>query len=245
VATTVTPDSIHIISQDAPAEWVASLREIDPIRDNASYLAFVWRAVDQRWMLYNMVPLWNYRPEDEAMFLAEFTGPDPDTLPPGSTFVSRLQWSLWQTHKRIAEPFWVLQGSRGGHLVRYDREHVLAAKAEGLPMEPPAVGDLPYAPWDERSRTQILQHNLLTDSRDFLKGLKGKARKDAAMKEYRKRFVRWMAEQAEEPAEYFKRAFRTGEADDVKIVEKDWEKADEMATQHYIDYGSYHEVAPI
>lgn len=242
MSTSVIPDSMLIHTQEPPEEWVTSLRSVDPIRENASYLHLHWLGGwAQRWCLYQMVPLWTYSVADEAMLLEELTGPDPDTLPEASTFVSHLQWTLWQTHKRLAEPFWILQGTKGGHLVRYNREQALAAKAARLPQTPPDVGSLPYAPWDARSERQILRHNLLIADFDLLKGLKGKARKDAAMKRYREQFIAFMGEQAEEDSDHFVRAFKTGEADAVlPISDKDWDREDELASQSYVETGRYH-----
>ena len=244
-----------IRSWDAPSEWVASLREIDPIRDGLSYLHLEWRAFVhdepiQRWMLYEMVPL---EMVDEQV-ITELRGPDPDTIPESCPIVSHTQWALYQKTGRHARPCWVIQGANGGHPYAYTQDMRNAAKiAHGrnpnVPLEAPMAGSLPYAPFDARVRSQILRMNKLLAAgmnldtfRRLNTGLGAKSQHAEMQKRYRAELVKWIGEQAEEPTEHFKRAFKTGESESLPISDKDWEKADEIATNNYIEFGSYSDV---
>jgi hypothetical protein len=106
----------------APPEWVARLREIDPIRDAVSYLELVWYEPAERWMLYEMVPAYMSEtgPTVPLQILEELKGTDPELIPETAPLITRRQWLLYQQTGRWARPSWVIQGSKGGHLVSYD-----------------------------------------------------------------------------------------------------------------------------
>lgn len=237
---------ITYLTREVPAAWRAALREIDPIRDATSYLEFHWYVPAQRWVLYNMVPMHSYPPEDQTTFWAEVNGPDPKYLPEHETFLSSVQWQLWQTHKRIAEPFWVIQGSNGGHLVRYNSEHQMIAKAAGLPSQPPAPGDLPYAGWDARVERQLKRLNLLRQAEGdldvFMRQNTGeglRARKKDAAKAYRAEVAKWLADSQTEAMDHYIRAFKKDELPITGSSDApDWEREEEKAVANYIETGT-------
>lgn len=127
----------------------------------------------------------------------------------------------------------------------YEEEHRLAAKAAGLPPDPPDVGDLPYCPWDSRSERQILRLNALLAANNDLDEFRlrntgdgaKRARKEA-LREYRRQLVHWLNDSLEEPAEHFTKAFATGEADDLPIRDVDWVERQEKQEAAYIETGS-------
>ena len=63
-------------------------------------------------------------------------------------------WRLYRETGLIGTRWWVVQGSQGGHRFQLDRElDALEMKLRvlrGLPPDTPSVGQLPYAPFDQR-----------------------------------------------------------------------------------------------
>jgi hypothetical protein len=59
--------------------------------------------------------------------------------------ISRQQWSLYHETGQVGVPFWVVQGSNGGHLRHFTQVQSNLAKLEGGNPDPPAPGDLPFA----------------------------------------------------------------------------------------------------
>lgn len=239
-------DTLYYHAREVPADWRAALRELDPIRDATSYLDFVWHVPSQRWVLYNFVPMFAYPPEDQRTFWQEVNGPDPRTLEAGDTFLSHVQWQLWQTHKRIAEPYWVLQGRNGGHLVRYNSLQQNIAKASGLANHPPAPGDLPYAGWDHKAAHQIRTGNLLVqagmDLDRFMRDTSGdglRRKKADAAKAYRTQMAKWLADSQADAIDHYVRALKK---DEIPVTgdstAPDWERIEEKAVANYIETGS-------
>ena len=67
--------------------------------------------------------------------------------PPG---VNRRQWEFWQAGGGFLEPFWVIQGSKGGHPYQYSQAEQQLMEAQGLTAHLVRPGDLPYADPDLR-----------------------------------------------------------------------------------------------
>lgn len=238
--------SLYYHAREFPSHWRDSLREIDPIRESTSYLEPVWHVLSQRWVLYNMVPLLTYDEEDRKTFWQEVNGPDPETLEAGDTFLSGVQWRLWKTHQRIAEPYWILQGSNGGHLVRYNSEQKHIAKAAGLPSEPPKPGALPYCGWDHKAAHQIKRGNLLLQAGNNLarfmyenRGEGLRARKREAAKQYRASVAQWLGDAQAEAMDHYLRAMKKDELPISGSADApDWEREEERATANFIETGT-------
>jgi len=62
-----------------------------------------------------------------------------------------LTWTLYQQTGCYARPFWIVQGSQGGHKVAYTSLEERYCRAHGLPDSPPNLGALPYAEPDQRT----------------------------------------------------------------------------------------------
>jgi hypothetical protein len=237
-------DTMVIRDAVAPAEWTAALRTIDPIRASTSYLDFVWYGPGQRWVLYEFVPAFTVPPE----VLHELRSLDAPPVRYGvlnDRLISGLQWELFQSTGRFALPCWVLQGSKGGHLVTYDRMTARACQMAGLPTSPPGVGDLPACPFDNRVTRQILKMNKLHEARNDIDAFVRGNTKDALAKkeqqrmaQFRAEMLAWLQDQAEEPAEHFLRAMRTGEADVLPVSGTDWKQKEEQASETYVTTGA-------
>lgn len=241
--------------REAPREWVRRLREIDPIRDAVSYLELVWDANSERWWLFEMVPAYDVKtdsgrtePTVPLEILAELKGVDPSTIPETAPLISRRQWLLYGKTGRWARPCWVIQGTKGGHPYAFDAATVKLCQYLEWPTKPPESGMLPYAEFDERVVTQILRMSKLWAVRNDLDafrrdnmGAGGKASYNARLKEARALQMAHLEEQFDEAAEYFVSAYRKGEYDSVgaPVSETDWAKKDEIATNNYVDHGSF------
>jgi hypothetical protein len=249
--------------REPPAEWVRRLREISPISDQHSWLELLWHEDAERWMCYEMVPRWAI-PVD---LMAEFQGPDPDTIPTlkrfdprtnelvaevRETWITPRQWRLYQQYQCWARPCWVIQGTKGGHLYAYDEATKELCKAVQLPMEPPRAGlaeedetkRLPYAPFDERVVVQLIRLNKLTEMKGDLQAFRTRYTGDGFKRfrsEYKKKaraeYIRFLESQMEEAAEHFVDAYRTGELADAPVSDVDWEKADDELTAAFIETG--------
>jgi hypothetical protein len=237
------PDSIVFHDRPVPPEWEARLREVSPISDTLSWLALRWFAEAERWVLYECVP----NEFIERSMRSELEGAHPDTLPDWGRIVSAYQWDMYRKHRVHARPSWVIQGTKGGHKVAFSEPDQELCRAAGLPPHPPAPGDLPYAPFDERVVTQILRMSKLAQAKNSLSEFKKKYGSVAGQKrEYREalREARKLAlvhynEQFEEPTEHFVKALRVGELDDAPRTNIDWQKKDELSDEKFVETGRF------
>lgn len=152
-------DSWHGVSTVPPIGWETMLRAVSPITEKFSHLRFYWYRTKMRWVLYDCVPRILIKDHDlqgspitgkELISLLE--GPPPRDLMDSqrSSYVSDVQHEFYRQFRVYARPFWVLQGDRGGHQVKFSpwQQNVLLAKH--LPNEPPIIGSLPACPFDQR-----------------------------------------------------------------------------------------------
>lgn len=75
-------DLVFRYDRPLPPEWREELARVSPPSHEFSFLALLWspgipEAPEQRWMLYEMVPLRSYSPEWQQVLSEEFAGPDP------------------------------------------------------------------------------------------------------------------------------------------------------------------------
>jgi len=234
--------------KQAPTEWVRRLREIDPIRDQLSYLEFVWYAPAERWCLYEMVPAYEseFGPTVPLPILDELKGPDPDLIPETAPLITHRQWLLYQNTGRWARPSWVLQGTKGGHQIAFDHADKELLQRTGRKSEPPAVGELPYAPFDERAVQAILRmnkmHRVKNDLDEFRRvntGAGAKRQYREAMRAARAQQIAYLESQFEEASQDFAKAYSAGELENAPVSQTDWQKKDEEESRNYIETGSF------
>jgi hypothetical protein len=237
---TAVVETYHFTREPDPS-WVRALEEVSPRSDLHSWLRIVWYAPAQRWVLYEMVP----RAFVDPGLAMELNGPRPTyaQYQGGESMTTPLQWDLWRETGCHARPFWVLQGTKGGHKAAYSRDEARLAQMAGLPNEPPSVGDLPYAPFDGRTVKQIVRHNRLKAVRNNLSAFRkaqtaDERRREAAEaeKQFRVELVKWLADAVEEPTEHFLRAAKQGDFT-AKPTDTDWVKVDEESTARFIETG--------
>lgn len=238
-------DAIHYEHRDVPPEWEQRLREISPISETHSWLAFRWFAEAQRWMIYDCVPIRFV--VDNTLIDDLAHGADPNTPEGADVLVSVFQQQMFRKHRVHARPCWVIQGTKGGHHAAYDEAMREDHRRLGLPLEPPKPGDLPYAPFDERVVKHLLEMSKLVkfknDFGEFKKrygtveGQKREAKE--ALRQARERYVRWINSTFEDGDEYFTKAYRAGELDDAPRTETEYVKENETADQKYIETGRF------
>lgn len=234
--------------RSAPPEWEARLREVDPIRDKLSHLELVWDETSERWWLFEMVPAYlsEHGPTVPPEILKELKGEDPDTIPETAPLISRRQWLLYAKTGRWARPCWIIQGSRGGHYYAYDKPTTELCKFLRLPLTPPKSGQLPYAPFDERVVSKILDMSRFVRAQNDFDRFRSEYTGDGAKRTYqealrkvREQYIQFLDNEAEEDAEHFIDAHRKGEfvEKDVRTDATDWQKADEELNSSFIDTG--------
>lgn len=171
-------------TREVPRGWQASLDALFPRNNVFSWLMIRWWAGErwrvrhasgivqtrteavQRWVIYQMSLPGNI-PE---LVLPDLQGPHPRTRghwePRTEEWVSdcnvnRDQWEIYQETGCYAQPFWIIQGDRGGHKRRFTPVETRLLKANGLPGDAPAPGDLPYAELDNRVLSQLISYDRL------------------------------------------------------------------------------------
>ena len=153
--------------------WQAELAQISPRHEPLSYLSLRWEPGDDwepidRWIVWHILP--NPRTIKDT-HLRSVIQPELDGPHPRSTgrydkdegrwvhgpcrFIDRATWEVYRETGRYGRRWWVVQGSRGGHRHRLsETERTIWRTLTGTP-DTPAPGDLPYAPFDNRTLDQL------------------------------------------------------------------------------------------
>lgn len=153
--------------------WQGELDTITPPASGLSWLKLVWVAGDvwqpiNRWVVYQMIP---YHRANELV-KADLKGPSPRVrgrydrvlkrfIPDPNCNVDRLQWELFQQTGYYGRPYWIVQGSGGGHKRTFNRMESAISALNGGPKQPPAIGDLPFANPDRRTFDALAKHDLM------------------------------------------------------------------------------------
>lgn len=238
-------------------EWESALRAISPKSDTHSYLLFAWKEpLDEalgaapkekgRWCLYEAIPN-ALIATDRRM---ELESPPFWTLPQAerhgqAVTVSAYQWAMYHAHKVDVRPFWCLQGSEGGtpmHLAPIERRYL---RLMHKPEWPLAVGELPYAPWDDRVRKAVMERDRLVKLGGSVDRLRAtgsseamKAAAEAAEKEYRRTFWTVMSERLGETTELFAYCAKQEGADGVfRRQTREGSIVAKEARDHFIETG--------
>lgn len=146
-----------------PKDWQAKLDELyPPTDDRLCHMHLVWEPgyewrVVNRWFIYRSV---SREHMSEALFLNWLNGPDPmdfyqyDKRKPvgqrllqrsDAPLIGRNTWLMWRASGRFALPYWVIQGTKGGHPHEFTQIEERWAKLMEQPTEPPVPGMLSYA----------------------------------------------------------------------------------------------------
>ena len=233
-------------SHPVPADWEHRLRLMSPISDNVAWLTFGWLDWAKRWMLYECIPE-KLIPAEKAHQL----GGTPYWEMPKSVqmgrrqMVSAYQWEMYRRHRVWARPFWCLQGTEGGTPAKYSELETAILKAMGEPTDPPAGGDLPFAPFDGRAEKQLRARDRvwrmgLSLERLRMMGDSAQLKRETAEAEeqFRRTFLQWFKGVMEPGADFLAWYTRKTEADMVmRKAERGEVDAAAQLEESYIQHG--------
>lgn len=148
------PTTLQIIGgfqheKDVPEAWQRQLAELAPRVQSLSWLKILWLPGTpedpiQRYVIFQMTQ----REKIPGPVLDLLQGPPPSKDHRIDLMLE--QWELFRETRCYGQPFWIIQGEKGGHKRRFNRIEQMTCKMHGRPQFPPAAGDLPYAPFDQR-----------------------------------------------------------------------------------------------
>lgn len=203
-----------LIELPIPKEWEQAVAEMSPKSDQHSYLRLFWREPlfapeRRRLVLHEVLPDALIHPE-RRMFLqdAPYWELPEDQRHGRATIVSAFQWEMYRRERIMVTPFWCLQGSDGGTPMHYHEMERRWLRLKKQPDTPPALGALPYAPWDNRVREAVQRRDRLRKMGGRLEELKRrgsseflKAEQEMMEREYRKDFFKWFSDTMQEQAD--------------------------------------------
>lgn len=156
-------------------EWQRRLDQIATPNGRLSWLlcywepGYDWEKVD-RWMIGQVIPSASIAPAIRELL----DGPNPAdhghyeideygkrrwiTDLPG---VSRRQWHYYRETGNYLRPYWVVQGTNGGHRYQWTFAEKSIIRLNGGNPEPPYPGQLCYAVPDERTFAEIAKRDML------------------------------------------------------------------------------------
>ena len=157
-------------TREPEPRWVEALRRLSAPAERLAHLELWWESGTpadpiQRWVLYECVPVPCMTADTlTALSLAppcRCVGWQPNDYTVcdhchGIQSPGRLR--IWESVIRrglFPRPFWVIQGTHGGHKYRYTPQERSWALWAGLLGEPPVPGELPYAEPDNRTWGRI------------------------------------------------------------------------------------------
>jgi hypothetical protein len=170
----VTDDSVFFWEREAPQAWHDDVAALAPKQDRSSHLLLWWEsgtpeAPAQRWVIYQALPFQYVDPVVMEGFLSDhpcrcirrnLLGERcPKCFGIESPGRYRIEQHLYSTGM-FARPYWVIQGTNGGHRRLYSQVDQQAARLMGQPAEPPETGSLCYAPLDNRVLRKVRLNDL-------------------------------------------------------------------------------------
>jgi hypothetical protein len=240
-----------LIAKHPPREWTQALRELSPVSDAHSFLIFAWKEPlfdpdHGRWCLYEAIP--EACIETARRYLLSGTPywdlPTAAERAERSQLVSAFQWEMYQRHRWDVRPFWCLQGTEGGtplHLTSLEQRFL---RMQGKSDRPRAVGELPYAPWDDRVRRAVLRRDRLMALGRSVDALKAtgtseavRIQREAAEREFRRVQWDWMSDRLAPRADELRHFLKTGYTSHMRRQSKAEARAAEDAKDVFIETG--------
>ena len=172
------------------AWWQATLDAIAPPGGRLTWLKLVWVPGDpwrvedpdadprmgaktldgsvNRWIIHTMFPL----DRTPAHIRDDLMGPSPRDrghfdrvlgrfIPDPKCNVSLQQWQLFRDTRCWAKPYWIVQGTGGGHKKSWKRVESVISRMHGGPKDPPLPGALPFANPDNRTFDKLVKLDLV------------------------------------------------------------------------------------
>lgn len=258
----VAPSSVRHWTLEVPEEWERRLREFSPVSRVVPWLALHWyqprRKIEGRWMLSECVAEELIAPKDRDI-LTVLQGPRPSSLPNKAPHflrdlvemsVNDFQWGMYRTHRVWARQLWILQGFQGGHATAYSPQEQDILRLFGHPTDPPEVGDLPHAPFDNRVIACMRARNRLTAMGNNLDTLRKSGSREVmraedaeSAKAFRRQYVQFLEEQQRDRVElvtWF--TSKSDNRDSLPTATAEEIRAAAMAKDHYIETGELPDV---
>ena len=240
-----------------PEEWEKWLADFSPPTNRFQYLKIIhepgypWEPID-RFIIYLMVParfvmdevleqLQHPLPPSEMgnyydHTLGEFVR-NPDCL------ITERAWNLYRETECWGKPYWVIQGNNGGHKRWFSTAEKKLLKLAGLPSEPPEVGSLEFAEFDERVKKQLVAQDLLKSVHARLKGARsqitaqGMLRQERQERELREGLTKWLFAQVADIAPDVHKSLERLDAPRGDFDPKEIERLAEEAEESFIETG--------
>lgn len=200
-----------------PAEWEREVREISHKSDSHSWLMLAWKEPlfqpdRRRLVLYECLPDPLISDEYRMILQDKPYWELPQEQRAGRAAIcSAFQWEMYRRHRVKATPFWCIQGKDGGTPISYSEIERRWLRAMKQPDSPPALGALPYAPWDNRVREAVQKRDRLRKFGGSIAEMRKRGNTDylrvetdAAEREYRKQFFKWFSDTMQEQADVWR-----------------------------------------
>jgi len=241
---------MHTPYQD-PA-WQAELDRIAPPGGKLSWLhlyfeqGYDWEPIG-RWMIGQVIPaqsisplirefLEGPNPADHGHFESDDYGqPRWVTDLPG---ITRRQWQYFKETGNYLKPYFVVQGSHGGHRVQFNFAERRIISMNGGDPNPPMPGELPYAVPDARTFAEIGKRDLMRNyayAIDFMDNSEKRIAEDErkGLEEMRRQLWGMMSSQVEGYANEMEFHLR-GHMDDAPPSEVQYDKKLEELEHSFI-----------
>ena len=240
-----------------PVEWEKWVEDFSPPTNRFQWLKLIheegypWEPID-RFIIYLMVParfvmdevleqLQHPLPPSEMgnyydHALGEFVR-NPDCL------ITERAWKLYRETECWGKPYWVIQGNHGGHKRWFSPIEKKLLKLAGLPSEPPEVGSLAFAEFDQRVKDQLTAQDLLKSVHARLKGSKQQMvaqtalRQERQEREFREGLTKWLFAQVAEIAPDVHKGLIESDAPRSDFDVKEMERLSEEAEAAFIETG--------
>jgi hypothetical protein len=185
------------VSAEQIARWQADLETVVPRTTRVPWLKIVWQSgweyePVQRFELYEMHPVTDWVP---GAIMESLQGPSPREVgvwhigPDGikrwisDSLVSLMQWNLYRETGCYSSRYWIIQGNKGGHRLQWNgTERAFFQMQYGETADLPLPGALPYAPYDERVKQQVIRADRMRQWKQALAWDERAKTKDGAAK---------------------------------------------------------------
>jgi hypothetical protein len=251
--------------RDVPIEWEEQLAELSSPTDKFTHLKLLWEPGYpwehvERFMIYQMIPRHGMNSPLQLAVLEQLEHPLPpskmgnyyDTVlgrfvsNPDCLITERAYW-LYRETGCWGRPYWVIQGTQGGHKRWFSPVEQKFLKLAGLPSDPPAPGDLPYAPFDERVMAKLTAQDMMKGTHSGLRFRKAKlggvydARYEDDETRFREELVAWLKTQVDEmDGERVTNSLMKLDAPRSKLDPRVIEERAEQAEENFIKTGRTH-----
>lgn len=156
-------DQVFYWQRPVPLDWERALATLAPPNDRVAHLKMFWipgtpASPIQRWAIYECTPI-AFCPEKARDLVASppcrcaVEYPMRQVCRRCQHVASATRDTIYRylhTTGCVAEPFWVIEGMNGGHKYHYSLVEAEWDRALGGGGEPPEIGSLPYAEFDQR-----------------------------------------------------------------------------------------------